>query len=481
MELVARALAGERQAWAEIWDLHGPRLHAYARRLLSDPFEVDDVVADTFVSAAEHLGELRDADALRPWLYAICRRHVQRRWEARDRVRPLEQDALVRAADGQGLAVTAPEGGLDAAEARELLWAAADGLGPADRELLALLLDAHLESGDVAHVTGESPSAVYVRVSRLKDALGRAAGALLVARHHREDCAGLDALLRDWDGAYSTVWRKRIARHVDGCATCGSSRKTAAGALFGVAGFAPVLLLPALKERVLERVGEPELVPVSFAAGWPVPQRWERERRRLGVPALAAVVLLALLLAAVLLRPDSSSGTPEAAASEGPAPTATPSASAPAVLPPTPTTAAAGTPRSAAPPSPAPAVDGSPLTTTTASPTPSVTATRPPLPPAPTVALALSEPAIWTSCGSPKTTTATVTASGQGATTRLTWDGTQPGSATFTPSGSRVLGPYESVADPSATDTVTVTARVTDALGRTATAVRTFTVSVPAC
>ena len=76
MELVARALEGDRDAWSVIWDEHGPRLHAYARRLLSNPYDVDDVVADTFVSAAEHLAELRDPSSLRPWLYAICRRHV---------------------------------------------------------------------------------------------------------------------------------------------------------------------------------------------------------------------------------------------------------------------------------------------------------------------------------------------------------------------------------------------------------------------
>jgi hypothetical protein len=66
VELVEQALAGDRQAWAGIWDLHGPRLHAYARNLLGHEQDANDAVADTFVSAAEHLAELRDAEALRP-------------------------------------------------------------------------------------------------------------------------------------------------------------------------------------------------------------------------------------------------------------------------------------------------------------------------------------------------------------------------------------------------------------------------------
>lgn len=476
-QLVARALAGEREAWAGIWDLHGPRLHAYARRLLNDPYDADDVVADTFVSAAEHLGELRDAEALRPWLYAICRRHVQRRWQTRERFRPVEQDTLVRVADSQEHVVSAS--GLDAAEATELLWAAAEGLGPADRELLALVLQSDLDSGDVAAITGETPSAVYVRVSRLKDSLGRAAGALLVARHHREDCEALDALLAEWDGAYSALWRKRIARHVDGCEVCGGSRTAAAGALFGVAGLAPVLLLPELKRRCLDGVGSPELVPVSFETGWPVPQPWgERQRRRPGIPVLAPALgaaLLALLLAVLALRPGAPAGAPDAAATGAPATRpATTAAAAPTAGP-----ARSGEPRSGTPrpASSVPVAAPEPTPSTSATPSP----TRSPVPAAPTVALSLSETALSTSCGSPTTTVATVTAGGSGARTVLSWDGTAPGQRAFDGSGEVAIGPFESVAGPGTTDTVTVRATVTDALGRSVTAVRTFTVSLAPC
>ena len=191
-ELVEAALAGDRSAWAGIWDLHGPKLHSYAWRLLGNDHDAQDAVADTFVSAAENLHQLRDPEQLRPWLYAICRRHVQRRWQLRDKVKPT--DDIVAVVDAQEPAMNVL--GIDAAEATSLLWEAAEGLGPAERELLSLVLTAQLDSGEVARVTGDKPEAVYVKVSRLKDGLGRAAGALLVARHHREDCAELDQLLQ---------------------------------------------------------------------------------------------------------------------------------------------------------------------------------------------------------------------------------------------------------------------------------------------
>ena len=464
-ELVAAALAGDRSAWAGIWDLHGSKLHAYAWRLLGSDADAQDAVADTFVSAAENLHQLRDPEQLRPWLYAICRRHVQRRWEARDRVRPT--DDIVAVVDAQEPAVNAL--GIDAAEAASLLWEAAEGLGQAERDLLALVLTADLDSGEVAKVTGDQPSAVYVRVSRLKDGLGRAAGALLVARHHREDCTELDQLLRDWDGAYSALWRKRIARHVDGCDTCGDSRRVAAGALFGIAGGAPLLVLPALRDRVLGGIGSPELTPVSFDQGWPVAEPWERTRRRGGLVA-AALALVALLAFGVVAL--QGGGTTDEAAAPVATTVPTSAASTPSAVP---TVVRSATPPatqrpvvqpSAAPPSAAP----------TTAPT-----TAPPLPAGPTVRLALSDDAIQTACGTEKTTVASVVASGFGARSTVSWDGTAPGSKAVAGSGSVTIGPFSSVADTSGTDTVTVRAVVTDRLGRSVSAVRTFTVSVAPC
>jgi hypothetical protein len=396
---------------------------------------------------------------------------VQRRWEARDRVRPVDEDTLVRVVDAQGQDMST--GGLDAAEAQSLLWAAADGLGQDDRDLLAMLLSADLDSGDVARITGEKPNAVYVRISRLKDGLGRAAGALLVARHHREDCGELDALLRDWDGAYSTVWRKRIARHVDGCDTCGTSQKAAAGALFGIAGIAPLLLLPELKRRCLDGVGQPELVPVSFESGWPVPEPWERERRKpLLLPALAGLLVVALIAIGVLVR-DEPTGTATPAGNDlptvavtttAPAPVGTPRSASPRPATPSPTLVATAGPTSAAP-----------------SPTPSTSPSPSALPPLPTVQLTLKDAAITTSCGSPNKTTASAVVSGSGAQTVIAWNGTSPGSKAFAGSGTATIGPFSSVTDADNVDTVTVQATVTDSLGRKATATRTLEVQLVPC
>jgi len=44
---------------------------AYALRRTSAPADAEDVVAETFAVAWRRLGEARDPDMDRPWLYAI--------------------------------------------------------------------------------------------------------------------------------------------------------------------------------------------------------------------------------------------------------------------------------------------------------------------------------------------------------------------------------------------------------------------------
>ncbi|MFM8390233.1 MAG: hypothetical protein ACKOA5_13420, partial [Actinomycetota bacterium] len=61
-------------------------------------------------------------------------------------------------------------------------------------------------------------------VQRVRERIARSAGALLVARQGRKDCSDLNVLLVDWDGTFSPLWRKRIARHVDECSACERKR-----------------------------------------------------------------------------------------------------------------------------------------------------------------------------------------------------------------------------------------------------------------
>ena len=55
----------------------------------------------------------------------------------------------------------------------------------------------------------------------------RSLGALLVARRGQSgnSCAELGAILAGWDGTFTILMRKRIARHIESCPTCDQDRR----------------------------------------------------------------------------------------------------------------------------------------------------------------------------------------------------------------------------------------------------------------
>ena len=90
-ELVRAATAGDRGAFAAIYDRYADRLHDFCWSILRDRDEAADATQDAFVVAAERLGQLRDPERLRPWLYAVARSQACRRARARSRVAPEEE------------------------------------------------------------------------------------------------------------------------------------------------------------------------------------------------------------------------------------------------------------------------------------------------------------------------------------------------------------------------------------------------------
>ncbi len=163
-----------------------------------------------------------------------------------------------------------------------LIQAAAEGLGAQDRVVLDLHLRQGLEGQELAEALGVNPSHAYVMLSRMRDQVERSLGALMVARQGSKDCRKLEALLKPWDGRLSATWRKRVARHVDGCAICSDLRKRmlSPAAMLGL-GVIPLIAAPAsAKEKFLEKlqlVGSASDI-TSIAAGqgyagerWPSP------------------------------------------------------------------------------------------------------------------------------------------------------------------------------------------------------------------
>jgi RNA polymerase sigma factor (sigma-70 family) len=73
-QLVARARGGDHRAWRDIVERYSRYVYAIAASFRFRQQDVEDVFQDVFARAYEHLGTLRDDEALRPWLAALTRR-----------------------------------------------------------------------------------------------------------------------------------------------------------------------------------------------------------------------------------------------------------------------------------------------------------------------------------------------------------------------------------------------------------------------
>ena len=161
-EVLAAAAAGDRAAFAELWQATQPMLLRYLRVVCGDAAE--DVASDTWVRAIGALPGFRgDEHGFRGWLVVIARNHardLQRRDARRREVAVPEpvEDPRVSAADSADLAL---ERG--ATERAVRLVAT---LPPDQAELVMLRVVLGLDVADVARITGRSPGAVRVAVHR---------------------------------------------------------------------------------------------------------------------------------------------------------------------------------------------------------------------------------------------------------------------------------------------------------------------------
>ena len=276
-QLVTAYLAGDRGAFAGIYDRYADRLFSYNLTMLRDREDAADATHDIFIEAATRMDQLENPDKLRPWLFAISRDEAHSRGRQRSRTTP--QD------DFSGTLVTEPDLALDVkrAELRELVWAAAAGLEERDRQLLALHLTEGLEGEDLARAMGVETSHVQVMVSRMRDRVEKALGALLIARLGSEECDQLESILGDGDGTFSTDARSRVTRHVEGCEICRKQRAFLLAPANVLPGIMVVPAPVALRARVLSKVDKG--VGASVASG--TPPEW----MKLGVFALVALVV----------------------------------------------------------------------------------------------------------------------------------------------------------------------------------------------
>ena len=142
-----------------------PALRRYARSLLRDRQEVDDLVHDCLVRALDQLHTRRDDGDLRAWLFAIMHNLFvsrARRNKTSSRTVSLEE------VNQDDLAIRATQDGH--MQARDLLRAL-NGLSEEQRSVLLLVTVEDLSYAQVAQVLGIPIGTVMSRLSRARERL----------------------------------------------------------------------------------------------------------------------------------------------------------------------------------------------------------------------------------------------------------------------------------------------------------------------
>jgi RNA polymerase sigma-70 factor, ECF subfamily len=141
---------------ALLFEQHGPALYRFARVMLHQTEDAEDVVQTAFVRLMEHLARGGDRSNLRGWLFTVTAHLARDRVRLRRRWMPWESTPVAE------LGVPA---NLDVRDPQEQFLAAVKRLAPRDRLLLALKAQglSYREIADAARIRPASVGQLLAR------------------------------------------------------------------------------------------------------------------------------------------------------------------------------------------------------------------------------------------------------------------------------------------------------------------------------
>jgi RNA polymerase sigma-70 factor (ECF subfamily) len=162
------ARSREETLFASLYHRHHQAIRDFCRRRVPKDV-VDDVVAETFLTAWRRIDDIPRGDQAPLWLYGVAYRVIGNHWRSAARRRRLEDRLHVI----NGGAAYEADDELVAADQRRLVLAAAARLNDKDVDVLRLAAWEQLSTADIATVLGIAPNAVKQRLHRAKQHLGR--------------------------------------------------------------------------------------------------------------------------------------------------------------------------------------------------------------------------------------------------------------------------------------------------------------------
>lgn len=163
-ELLRRHVAGDAEAFGELFRRHRDRLWAVALRTVCDPEEAADALQDAMVSAFRRAGDFRGESAVTTWLHRIVVN------ASLDRLRRRAARPATSTGDEQALEALVPPGGDHArsTDTRLDVNAALRMLPPPQRAALVVVDMLGFSVADAAVILDTSPGTVKSRCARAR-------------------------------------------------------------------------------------------------------------------------------------------------------------------------------------------------------------------------------------------------------------------------------------------------------------------------
>jgi RNA polymerase sigma-70 factor (ECF subfamily) len=181
-QLLARAQAGEVEAFEALVEAHRDKVYGLALRMTRSEADAAEITQDTFLSAYQHLKDFRGDAAFGSWVYRIAANHALMRLRHRRVAQAAEEEIQGPEFTEWGSLADYPardwsrdaEGQVLDAELRQAIQEAADRLPEGYREVFLLKDVEGLSYEQIAEVTGDSVPAIKSRLHRARLALREA-------------------------------------------------------------------------------------------------------------------------------------------------------------------------------------------------------------------------------------------------------------------------------------------------------------------
>jgi RNA polymerase sigma-70 factor, ECF subfamily len=180
--LVEGTRNGDQEAFRSIYECYGSRIYNFLFRLLGSRSEAEDATQQTFLTALNRIGTLRDPNLLESWIYRIARNEVYQKYRRKQLSSLDDEDSKSVAESTEDRQVGGhPEKVLLNEELGEALQSTLDSLPLKLREVFLLAVVDEMSYQDISDIVGRSLLSVKTDIYRArlisKERLSRYIGA----------------------------------------------------------------------------------------------------------------------------------------------------------------------------------------------------------------------------------------------------------------------------------------------------------------